>query len=250
MSVGMALKPINELFIFPPRFLPASPTLNNFKMLFSLLSSTWVPFSRYLFNTVFTTVIITVSYVLVGSMAAFPLAKNEFSGKKVINLLVLYALMFVPAINDIANYLTVSWLGWIDTYWAIIIPALGAPLGLFIMRNYMTTIPTSLLEAAKIDGCNEISTYARVVMPIVKPAWLTVGVLTFQAIWNSANSVYIYREELKTLPYALSQIVTGGIVRLGAGQAVGVLMLLVPTIVFIATQTTIINTMATSGIKE
>ena len=250
MAIGMSLKPLNELFYYPPRLLPEHPTLENFSTLFTLMSTTWVPFSRYVFNTFFLTIAATVGHVLLASMAAYPLAKNHFPGQKLMNAAILYSLMFVAAVADVANYLTISWLGWINTYWAVIIPSWGAPLGLFIMKNYMTTLPDSLLEAARIDGCNDISMYGRIVMPIVKPAWLTVIILMFQQIFSATNSQYIYSEEMKTLPYALNQIVTGGIVRTGAAQAASVLMLLVPAIVFIVNQSSIIDTMATSGLKE
>jgi len=250
MAVGMSLKPLNELFYYPPRLFPERPTLENFSTLFSLLQSTWVPFSRYVFNTVFITVVSTFGHVLLASMAAYPLAKIRFPGRKIMNNAIMYSLMFVPAVADVANYLTISGLGWIDTYTAVIVPFLGAPLGLFILRNYMTTVPTSLLESAKIDGCNDIGIYWRIVMPLVKPAWLTVIILMFQQVWGLSNTTYIYSEELKTLPYALSQITSGGLVRAGAGQAASVLMLLVPAIVFIFNQSRIIGTMTTSGMKE
>ncbi len=250
MAIGMSLKPLNELFYYPPRLLPERPTLENFSSLFSLLQTTWVPFSRYVFNTLFITIVSTGGHVLLASMAAYPLAKLNFPGRKTMNTAVMYSLMFVAAVADIANYLTISALGWIDTYAAVIVPFMSAPLGLFILRNYMTTVPTSLLEAAKIDGCNDIVIYWKIVMPLVKPAWLTVIILMFQQVWGVANTTYIYSEELKTLPYALSQITSGGVVRAGAGQAASVLMLLVPAIVFIFNQSRILGTMATSGMKE
>ncbi len=250
MAVGMSLKPLNELFFYPPRLFPNKPTLSNFTQLFTLMGTTWVPFSRYIFNTVFLTLASTVGHVLLASMAAYPLAKNRFPGREVMNKAILYSLMFVATVADVANYLTISALGWIDTYWAVIIPSWGAPLGLFIIKNYTTTIPDSLLEAARIDGCSDVGIYWRIVMPVIKPAWLTVIILTFQQTWSATNSQYIYKEELKTLPYALNQIVSGGVIRQGAGQAVGVLMLLVPAVVFIINQSSIIDTMATSGLKE
>ncbi len=250
MAVGMSLKPLTELFYYPPRLFPEKPTLENFTSLFSLLQTTWVPFSRYVFNTVFITVLSTGGHVLLASMAAYPLAKLVFPGKKILNTTVMYSLMFVTTVADIANYLTISALGWIDTYAAIIVPFMGAPLGLFILRNYMTTLPTSLLEAAKIDGCTDIGIYWKIVMPLTRPAWLTVIILMFQQVWSLANTTYIYSEELKTLPYALSQITSGGIIRQGAGQAASVLMLLVPAIVFVFNQSRILGTMATSGMKE
>lgn len=250
MSVGMSLKPIHELFYYPPRILAQNPTLDNFVMLFNLMKTTWVPFSRYVFNTVFITLGATFGHVLLASMAAYPLAKMNFPFARLLNAMVLLSLMFVPAINDVANYLTISAIGWLDTYLAVMIPAVGSSLGLFIMRNYMTTIPDSLIEAARIDGCSNAGIYWRIVMPMSKPAWLTVIILMFQQLWSQNNSQYVYSENLKTLPYALSQITTGGMIRMGAAQAVGVLMLIVPATVFIVNQTKIIDTMASSGIKE
>lgn len=250
MSIGMSLKPINELFYFPPQILPSQPTLDNFVMLFKLMKTTYVPFSRYAFNTLFLTLSTTVGHLLLASLAAYPLAKVPFPGNRFFNNVVLYSLMFVSTVNDIANYQTISALGWLDTYLAVIIPGMGASLGLFIMTNYMRTIPTTLLEAARIDGSSEFGTYRRIVMPMARPAYLTVLILMFQQMWNQNNSAYVYSEELKTLPYALTQITAGGIVRMGAAQAVGVLMLIVPATVFIINQTKIVETMATSGIKD
>jgi len=250
MAVSMSLKPIHELFYYPPKLLAENPTLDNFKMLLSLMQNTRVSFFRYAFNTVFISVTVTVGHVFLASMAAYPLAKLKIPGIKTINTLVMFSLMFVPAVTDVANYLTISWLGWLDTYKASIIPAMGASLGLFIMRNYMSTIPDTLLEAARMDGCSDFQIYWRIVMPLSRPAWLTVAILMFQQIWSLDNTNYVYDESLKTLPYALSQVTSGAIVRVGAGQAVGVLMMIVPAIVFLVNQTKIIDTMAAAGIKE
>lgn len=250
MAVSMSLKPIHELFYYPPKLLAENPTLDNFKMLLSLMQNTRVSFFRYAFNTVFISVTVTVGHVFLASMAAYPLAKLKIPGIKTLNTLVMFSLMFVPAVTDVANYLSISWLGWLDTYKASIIPAMGASLGLFIMRNYISTIPDSLLEAARMDGCSDFQIYWRIVMPLSKPAWLTVAILMFQQIWSLDNTNYVYDESLKTLPYALSQVTSGAIVRVGAGQAVGVLMMIVPAIVFLVNQTKIIDTMAAAGIKE
>lgn len=250
MSIGMALKPVNELFYFPPKLLPKKPTLDNFRMLFSLMQNTRVSFFRYAFNTVFISLAVTLGHVFLASMAAYPLAKLKIPGIKLLNTMIMLSLMFVSAVTDVANYLTVSWLGWLDTYWACIIPPMSASLGLFIMRNYMTTIPDSMLEAARIDGCSNFQIYWRIVMPLSKPAWLTVAILIFQQVWSMDNTNYVYEEALKTLPYALNQVTSGALVRQGAGQAVGVLMMIVPAIVFMVNQTKIIETMATSGMKE
>jgi ABC-type glycerol-3-phosphate transport system permease component len=250
LSIGMSLKPINELYVFPPTLWPREATSDNYKMLFSLLGSTRVAFSRYVFNTVFITALTTALHVLMASLAAYPLSKGHFPGKRFLNQLVLMALMFVPAIADVINYQTMASFGWLDTYMAAIAPNVASTLGLFLITNYMSTIPDTLLEAARMDGCSHFRTYYSIVMPICKPAWLTLIIIMVQNVWGQTHTSYIYAEAMKTLPYALQQITTGGYIRAGAAQAVGVLMLIVPAVIFIFNQTKILETMASSGIKE
>lgn len=250
LAIGMSLKPINELYVFPPTLLPNEPTFDNYRMLFSLNNSTRVAFSRYFFNTVFVTLATVAIHVVIASMAAYPLSKGKFPGCKALNQVVLLALMFVPAIADVINYQTIVSLGWLDTYMAAIAPNVASTVGLFLMTNYMSTLSDSLLEAARIDGCSDFRIFRSIVMPLCKPAWLTMVIIMFQNVWGLTHSNYIYSEALKTLPYALSQITTGGYIRAGAAQAVGVLMLIIPSIVFIVNQSNIMETMASSGIKE
>ena len=250
IAINQAFKPINELYLFPPTIFVKNPTWNNFRDLFYLLSSTWVPFSRYLFNTAFISIVGTVGHIVISSMCAFPLAKHKVPGGAVVFTMVVYSLMISSVVGDIVNYQTIQTFHWIDSYLAVIIPAFGSSLGLFIMRQFMVQIPDSLLEAAKIDGASEYKIYWRIIMPNVKPAWLTVALFSFQGLWNASNSTYIYKEQLKSLPYALSTIVSGGIIRIGPGAAVGVIMMIVPVTFFIVSQSKIIETMTTSGMKE
>ena len=245
-----SVKPLNELFIYPPRFFVMNPTFDNFRQLSSLMSSTWVPFIRYIFNSVFVSVTGTVGHIVVASMCAYPLAKMNLKGGNVIFTLIVTSLMFAPTVSDIINYQTISTLGMLDNYLAIILPALGTSLGLYIMKQFMSQIPDALIESAHIDGASTFTVFWKIVMPNVKPAWLTLAIFSFQGLWNNANTTYIYREELKSLPYALNQIVGGGIIRAGAGAAVSVIILMVPLLLFIFTQSRIIETMSTSGMKE
>ena len=217
MTVSQAFKPTSELYLYPPRFFVQNPTIGNFKMLFDLMNSSWVPFTRYAFNTILISVCGTVLNIVVCSMAAFPLAKSKAPFMGALFGLVTAALMFTPLVGDIVNYLTMSALGWIDSYLALIIPAAATSLGLFLMRQFMVQIPEDLLNAARIDGTSEYGILFRIVVPNVKPAWLTLAIFSFQSLWSISSSPYIYREELKTLPYALSQVVAGGIARAGAG---------------------------------
>ena len=245
-----SVKPLNELFIYPPRFFVMNPTFDNFRQLSSLMSSTWVPFIRYIFNSVFVSVTGTVGHIVVASMCAYPLAKMNLKGGNVIFTIIVTSLMFAPTVSDIINYQTISTLGMLDNYLAIILPALGTSLGLYIMKQFMSQIPDALIESAHIDGASTFTVFWKIVMPNVKPAWLTLAIFSFQGLWNNANTTDIYREELKSLPYALNQIVGGGIIRAGAGAAVSVIILMVPLLLFIFTQSRIIETMSTSGMKE
>lgn len=245
-----SIKPLNELFIYPPRFYVMNPTLDNFRQLPQLMSSGLVPFGRYVFNSLFVSVAGTTGHIIIASMCAYPLAKMNLKGGNAIFALIVTSLMFAPTVSDIANYQTIASLRMLDNYLAVILPAMGASLGLYIMKQFMTQIPDSLIESAKIDGASPLQVFWKIIMPNVKPAWLTLAIFSFQGLWNSTNSTYIYRENLKSLPYALNQISAGGIIRAGSAAAVGVIILMVPLMLFIFTQSRIIETMATSGMKE
>ncbi|SDZ90590.1 ABC-type glycerol-3-phosphate transport system, permease component [Lachnospiraceae bacterium NK3A20] len=249
-AVSSALKPLDELFKFPPTIFAQHPTLDNFSDLFVTMGKSWVTFSRYLFNTVFITVAGTAGHLIIASMAAFVLAKYDFPGNQTFFKLVTVAMMFTGYVTQIPNYLILNRLGWIDTYWAIIIPAFASPMGLFLMKQFMEGIPTSLIEAAKIDGASEWMVFHRIVMPNVKPAWMTLIIFSVQALWNNRAATYIYSEEKKTLVYALQQIQSGGIARTGQGAAVLVVVMIVPIAIFIFSESQILETMASSGLKD
>ncbi len=249
-AVSSALKPLDELFKFPPRIFAQHPTTDNFSDLFVTMGKSWVTFSRYLFNTVFITFVGTAGHLIIASMGAFVLAKYEFPGNATFFKIVTVAMMFTGYVTQIPNYLILNKLGWIDTYWAIIVPAFASPMGLFLMKQFMEGIPTSLIEAAKIDGANEWMVFANIVMPNVKPAWMTLIIFSVQALWNNKASMYIYSEERKTLVYALQQIQGGGIARTGQGAAVLVVVMIVPIIIFVFSESQILETMASSGLKD
>ncbi|MBQ8732024.1 MAG: carbohydrate ABC transporter permease [Oscillospiraceae bacterium] len=250
LTVINAFKPLSELFVFPPRFYVVTPTTDNFSDMVNLLQSTRVPFERYLFNSLFITIVGTVGYIFIASLAAYPLAKHKFGGKILFVNLVVWAMLFRGEVLAIPQYLIIANLGWLNTYWAVIVPALASSMGVFLMRQFMEAfIPDSLLEAAKIDGAGEWRMFFSIVMPMVKPAWLTLTLLTFQSLWNQTGSTFIYNEEMKVLPIALSQIATSGIARAGVAAAVALFLLIPPVVVFIFSQKSVMQTMATSGIK-
>jgi len=248
--INNAFKPLNEIFIFPPKLFVQSPTLTNFQDLFIIIGNSWIPMSRYLFNTVFLTAAGTVSSVIIGSMAAFPLAKYVFPGSKSMSKMIVYSLMFNGTVTALPNYVIMSKLHLIDTYWAVILPTAASTLGLFLMQNFMVQVPDALIEAAKMDGANEFTIFWKVMMPLSKSAWITLIILSFQNLWGTTGGGFIYTEKLKPISYALSQIVNAGVARTGVASAVTLIMLIVPIAVFIISQSNVISTMATSGIKE
>jgi len=250
-AVSQSLKPLDELWMFPPRFFVINPTFKNFGELFRLMSESWVPFSRYIFNTALVSVGGTFGHLFLASMAAYAMTKINFPGRKGMFKLVYYSLMFNSTVTSLSNFIIMSAFGWIDTYWSLIIPAFGYTLGFYLMRQFIeTTVPDSVLESARLDGAKELTIYWKIVMPMVKPAWLTLIVYSFQGLWNSGTSIYIYSEQLKTFNYAIQQILAGGITRSGAAAASTVIMMIVPVTVFVITQSNIIETMASSGMKD
>lgn len=249
-AVSSSLKPLDELFLFPPKVFAQNPTLDNFQDLFVTMGKSWVTFSRYIFNTVFITSAGTAGHLIIASLGAFVLSKYEFPGSKLFFTIVVTALMFNGYVTAIPNYLIISKLGWIDTYWAVIIPAFAAPMGLFLMKQFMEGIPMSLIEAAMIDGAGLGKIFLQIVMPNVKPAWLTLIIFSVQSLWNNKAATFIYSEQKKTLVYALQQIQSGGIARTGQAAAVTVVVMIVPITIFILSESRILETMASSGLKE
>ena len=249
--IMQSLKPLDELWMFPPRFYVMNPTFTNFGDLFSLMSDSWVPFSRYIFNTVFITAAGTVGSLLIASMAAYALSKLKFPGRNMMFSLVVTSLMFHSTVNQVTHFIILSTLGWIDTYLAIIMPALAGSLGLYLMKQFMeSSVSDAVLESARLDGASEFRTFWVIAMPMVKPAWLTLIIETFKGLWNTGASIYIHSEQLKTFNYAIQQIVTGGVARAGAGAAATVVMMIVPITIFVINQSKIIETMGTSGMKD
>ena len=250
-AITSSLKPLNEMWYFPPRFWVANPTIKNYKDLLYLLNDSWVPFTRYLFNTLSVSLVGTFGHVVLASMCAYVFTKHQFIGRNFMFNMVVLSLMFSTAVTGIPSYIIMSGLHLTDTYWALILPAFSSSLGLYLMKQFMSSnVPDAIIEAARIDGSGEFRLFWRIVMPMVKPAWLTLIVFSFQNLWNASGGIYIQSEDIKSLSYAISQIVSGGIARAGASAASIVIMMLLPILVFFFTQSNIVETMSSSGIKE
>jgi ABC-type glycerol-3-phosphate transport system permease component len=253
--VSSAFKPLSELFLFPPRFFVINPTMKNFYQLLLVTGTSAVPFTRYIFNSMVVTIFIVSGGIVISAMAAYPLSKHHgMPFKKSIFSMIILALMFAPQVTQIPQFLVVSKLGLMNTYAALILPYLAAPVGLFLMKQFLDQVPDALIEAATIDGAGEWKMLWRVVMPMLKPAWATLALFSFISSWNDGWSATIYTttEDMKTLPLAL-QTISGGygvIARVGTVGAASLLMIVPTIIVFVITQRMVLETMAHSGIKE
>lgn len=244
-----AFKPLNEILAYPPKFFVQNPTLSNFRDLIEITQETWVPFERSLFNSLALAVAGTFIYIFVASMAAYPLAKNRSRWIGVYYQIVVLAILFRPEVTRTPLYIIISRLHLINTYWSLLLPVLAGSFGVFLMRQFMTTIPNEMIEAARIDGAGEFTIFWKLVMPLVKPAWMTLAIFTFKDLWNTGESSYIYEESLKTLTAVMQSISSAGIARAGAGAVVALIMMIPPVTVFVISQSSVMETMSTTGIK-
>lgn len=249
--VCTSFKPLDELLIFPPRFFVRRPTIGNYAILPDLMSSLKVPLSRYIFNSLMVSIVTTIAYIIVASMAAYVLSKATFKGRNLIFWIVQFALMFNTYTLAVPQYLIFSKLKLIDTYWIYILPHFASTLGVFLMKQYIEgNIPNALLEAANVDGASQYRIFWQIVMPVIKPAWLTLTLFSFRDIWAAVPNGTIFSEQLKTLPQIMSQITAGGVARSGSAMAVTVIMMIPPILVYMISQSNVVEGMSSAGIKE
>lgn len=250
LTVVMSIKPVEELFIFPPKLYAIRPTLDNFSEMFADLNQNRVPFSRYVFNSIFVTATVTIAQCIFASMAAFVLAKCRFPGSKIINSIIVVALLYQSNVIYIMQYMVMAKLNMIDSYLALILPSIASPMGLFLMRQSISQVPDAMIEAAKVDGAGLFRICWQIVMPNQKPALMTLIIFAFQAAWNIQAGTVVFREQYKTLPTVVTQAAAAGLAKAGVAMAAAVFMLVPPIIVFMIAQKNVIETMAHSGIKD
>ena len=251
LTVITAFKPVAEMSIIPPKFYVVRPTLKNFIDLFTNMNQTWVPVSRYIFNTVYISVASTFGALVLGSMTAYALSRIRMPGYKTINNLIKYSLMIGSTITGTYNFIIYCKIGLLNTYAISILPVWAGTLGLYLMKNFIDdNISDEMIEAARIDGAREFTIYWKIAMPLVKPAWLTLIVTTFQSVWQAGASGYVWSENLKTFNSAIAAI-TSSTANSGATLSAGsLLMMSVPIVVFVVNQSKIVETMASSGMKD
>lgn len=252
--INNAFKPLSELFKYPPTFFVRNPTWQNFEEFFYATGETTVPFSRYLFNSIFVTVVTVFLVVVISSTAAYAFAKIDFPGRdRIFNIIVL-SLMFTPSAVMITKYLIVDKVGLINSYLGHILPQLALPVGVFLLKQFMEQVPDSLSEAARLDGASEFTVFWKIVIPAVLPAVGTVMIISFQNVWNdvTTSQYYMLDDSMKTLPYYIQTLTSSTsttVARQGASAAAGLLLFLPNFIIFAIMQKSMLKTMVTSGIK-
>lgn len=257
--ISQAFKPLDELFMFPPRFFVRKPSLKNFQDLLRAASGTGVPMMRYFVNSLLITVLAIGFTIVITTSTAYVLSKKEFRGRKLLFQINQTALMFVAVAVAIPRYLVIDTLGLTDNFFVHIIPYLAMPVGLFLVKQFIDQVPDELIEAAKIDGANDWDILYRIIIPLIKPALATVAILTFQFIWNNQESsnLYIITETKKSFAFYLTTLTrspaaaTSGASIIGAGMAAaaGLVLFLPNLIIFMIMQNKVMNTMSHSGIK-
>lgn len=249
-SIIQSIKPVEELFLFPPKLYVMRPTSQSFEDMLKVAGSMDVPFARYVFNSVFISVVVTVAQLIFSSSAAYVLAKVKAPGIKFMNKVIEVALLFTSSVTYIVQYIVMAKMGIIDTYLALTLPFIATPMGLFLMRQFMGQIPESMIEAAKLDGASHLRICWQIVMPNVKPAWLTLMIFAFQGAWQITGYLFVYSEQLKPIPVVMQQIAASGLARAGVSYATVVVLMLPPMILFLILQSNVVETMAHSGLKD
>lgn len=242
-----SVKTSSELRQVPPTWLPESPTLENFRDLFSRMN-----FGRFFLNSTVVAVAVTAGNLLFCSAVGYALAMLNFRGKRTVFLLIMTTLMIPGVVTFVPLFVLVANMGLVNTLPGLFLPFLVGPFGVFLMRQFILGLPRDLVEAARIDGAGELAIFARVILPLLGPALATLGILTFLGSWNNFlwPLVVAQSESHYTLPVALALYSTGqnstnyGL--LLAGATVVIIPILV---VFLVFQRRFIEGIATTGIK-
>ncbi len=260
-----AFKPLDELLVYPPKFVTTRPTLDNFRNLSATSANKAIPMSRYLFNSIFTTLAVVILTLLITVMAAYCMSKKQYRLKNLLFGVNEAALMFVPVAVAIPRYMIVYGLGMIDSIFAHIVPLVALPVGLFLVKQFIDSFPNEVVEAAQIDGAGDFFILRKIVVPNITPALATVAILAFQSSWNSleASNYYINNEALKNFAFYMTTLtatsgnanamvgqLTGNTIAGLGVQAAGTLIMFVPNLIlFIILQSRVMNTMSHSGMK-
>lgn len=236
-----------EAFAWPPKLVAWPLRWENY-------AEAWktAPFARFFFNSIVVSVTVTVGSLFINSLAAYGFAKYEFRGRNFLFLCLLATLMIPFQVTMIPSFLLLKQLAWLDSYPGLIVPGLAGAFGIFFLRQYMLTIPDDYLDAARIDGASEYAIFARVVLPLTKPALATLGVFTFLGAWNDflGPLIVVKSDDMRTLPLAISALSAGHYVMSWPLLMAGATFVVVPVlIVYFLAQRYFVEGIALGGLK-
>lgn len=212
-----------------------------------------IPIGRALLNSLFVSTAVTLSVIVFGSIVGYALARLRFFGRELILGIIVFTMVIPFQITLIPMYILMVKFGWVDTYLSLIVPGMISAFGILLFRQFFMDIPQDLIDAARIDGCNDFTILFRIIWPLSKPVIITVGIISFMASWNDIlwPLIVIRVQELMTMPQLVTIFKTGGMAesQLGAQLAAAVLLAVPIVIVYAFFQKYFIESMATSGMK-
>ncbi len=245
--ISTSFKSSESVFTFPPQWIPEHPTLGQYRALFREVN-----FLQFFKNSVIVAFGITLFSLFLNSLGGFAFAKYKFPGREKIFALLLATLMVPAQITMIPVFLMLKTIGLINSYWGLIIPAGASAFGIFLMRQFITTIPNDLIESARIDGCSEFRIYWTIILPLCKPVVAALGIFTFMGSWNAFlwPLIVMIKENMYTLPVALANLSGQYATKFGLLMAGAVVVVAPVIIVFILAQRYVIKGVAVTGLKQ
>ncbi|MBA7533336.1 L-arabinose transport system permease protein AraQ [subsurface metagenome] len=245
--ISTSFKSSESVFTFPPQWIPKHPTIEQYQTLFREVN-----FLQFFKNSVIVAFGITLFSLFLNSLGGFAFAKHKFPGREKIFALLLATMMVPGQITMIPVFLMLKTVGLINSYWGLIIPAGASAFGIFLMRQFITTIPTDLIESARIDGCSEFRIYWTIILPLCKPVLAALGIFTFMGSWNAFlwPLIVMIKENMYTLPVALANLSGQHATKFGLLMAGAVVVVVPVLIVFIVAQRYVIKGVAVTGLKQ
>ncbi|MBE3599801.1 MAG: carbohydrate ABC transporter permease [Limnochordaceae bacterium] len=241
-----ALKSYSEIYVYPPRWLPAEPQWNNFAVAWRM-----APFARFYFNSIVVTSLITASQLVFGALSAYAFARLEFPGREAMFVVFLGTLMIPIQVTMLPLFLVVKWLGWVNTYPGLIVPFAANAFVIFFLRQFFLTIPKELEDAATIDGCSRLRFLAQFLVPLSRPAFVTAGLFTGLAAWNEYvwPLIVTTTTDMRTLPVGLRYFISQTKSDFHYMMAASVIVIVPVILVFIALQRHFVEGVTMSGVK-
>ncbi|HCK99991.1 MAG TPA: sugar ABC transporter permease [Candidatus Marinimicrobia bacterium] len=245
--ISASLMPAGQANQFPPKFLPEKVTFEHYQILFGRLNVT-----RYFFNSIVISLSITGISLIFNSMAGFAFAKYRFAGKQKLFKLLLSAMVIPAQVTMLPLFLMLNRMGVINTYWGVIIPGMASIYGIFLIRQYIISIPDSLIEAARIDGANDFYIYWRIILPVAKPILVTMALFTFMGAWNDFlwPLIVLTSDSMYTLPVVLANLMGEHVQDTEMMMAGSVITILPIIVVFLAMQKYYLRGIMMGSVKE